>query len=80
MTVFLYNPAKKQNVVDKTGVIWLNDSTICKDIDGKLAFFGSSREPAVGASRCGRFWRSDSRVDLVNATVSNEIRFPPLQG
>ena len=33
---------------------------IQKDNDGKFAFRSSSREPAVGVSRCGIFWRSDS--------------------
>ena len=31
-----------------------------KDVDGKLASFESDREPAVGASRCGRWKRSGS--------------------
>jgi hypothetical protein len=53
-------------LVDKTACLWLNEyNKIGKDNDGKLAFTERSREPAVGVSRCGRFWRSDSRVDLV---------------
>ena len=53
-------------LVDKIAYLWLNESKqIRKDIDGKFALTGSCREPAVGASRCGWFWRSDSRVGLV---------------
>jgi hypothetical protein len=52
--------------VDKRLCLWFNDIHIQhKDIDGKFAFFGSSREPAGGVSRCGRFQRSDSRVGSV---------------
>ena len=42
---------------------------LIKDADGKLAFPGCSREPAVGVSRCGKSWRSDSRVGSVNEPV-----------
>ena len=41
-----------------------------KDIDGKFALFESSREPAVGVSRCGSAGQSDSRVGSVNAAAS----------
>ena len=65
--------------IDKTEYLWLNiRNSIYKDVDGKLAFFGRCREPAVGASRCERTKRSGSRVDLVKACVSNKIRLPPL--
>ena len=68
-------------LLTKPGVCAYNVyNRIEKDFDGKFAITESCREPAVGASRCGKFWRSDSRVGLVNAYVSNEIRFPPLQG
>ena len=52
--------------VDKCAGLWLNGSNIFKDCDGKFALMGCSREPAVGVSRCGKSWRSDSRVGSVN--------------
>ena len=69
--------------VDKRGCLWLNyRNAYLKDKDGKFAFYGCSREPAVGASRCGSSRQSDSRVGSVNAPVgvSNGTRLPPLPG
>ena len=57
--------------VDKWTGLWQNDiCTYSKDVDGKFAFSGSYREPAGGASRCGSFKRSDSRVGSVNGARS----------
>ena len=59
--------AKSQNgvylnfFVDKSAGLCLNrHNRISNDSDGKFAFTECFREPAAGASRCGRFWRSDS--------------------
>ena len=77
---YIYTMRKSDISIDKTEYLWLNiRNSIYKDVDGKLAFFGRCREPAVGASRCERTKRSGSRVDLVKALVSNEIRLPPLR-
>ena len=47
--------------VDKGERLWFNyRSPYDKDVDGNLAPFESSREPAVGVSRCGRFGQSAS--------------------
>ena len=57
--------------VDKWRCLWFNDIHIQhKDIDGKLAYAGCHREPAVGASRSGGHERSDSRVGFVNGQGS----------
>ena len=67
--------------IDNALVLWLNiPINIVMTLTENSLDSRSSREPAVGVSRYGRISRSDSRVDLVKTAVSNEIRFPPLQG
>ena len=74
----------------KTDFQELTKMTVCglmtpvhktKTLTENLLLSGSSREPAVGVSRCGRHQRSDSRVGSVNELAfSNGTRLPPLKG